>query len=286
MMRRLFLVAGAVSALLAQSGSPVFRSNVHLVEVYATVFDHKGNYLDGLDVHSFQVLDDGKPQPIVSFESSQVEFSCAVLLDTTGSMSLALPALKNAVLRLIDVFRDEDSLAIYGFNTSVQVLQDFTHDKQALRSAVLRARPGGETALYDALTETAQEIGKRNGKKTMIVFTDGEDNSSVLNVTAALSRIKKLGIPVYTIAEGEAVTSVALSRTLKEISSLSGGVAYTVKKTQDIDTVFAAISEDMKHGYMLTFRAPEAHGFLWRKIQLVVNDPKDCRVRYREGYLP
>lgn len=280
------MVAGAAAGLWAQSGPAVFRSDVRLVEVYATVFDHKGKYLDGLESRSFEVLDEGKPQPIVTFESNQAELSCAILLDTTGSMFRALPGVKNAVLRLVDQFRDNDSVAIYGFSASLEVLQDFTSDKKALRAAVLRTRAAGQTALFDAIAQTAQQIGQRKGKKVMIVFTDGDDNASVLNVNAALSRVKKLGIPVYSIAQGEAVSNAALSRGLKEISQITGGVPYTVKKPKEVEPVFADISEDLQHGYLLTYKPPAVQGFGWRKISLVLNGPKDYRVRSREGYLP
>lgn len=279
-------IFGAFGALLAQDGAVVFKSDVRLVEVYATVFDHQGRYLDGLNGSSFALLDEGVRQPIVTFESNQSNLSCAILLDTTGSMFRALPGVKNAVLRLIDQFRDEDPLAVYSFNTSLDVLQDFSTDKSALKSAVLRTRAAGQTALFDAISQAAIAIGKRNGKKSMIVFTDGDDNASVLNANAALSRVKKLGIPIYTIAEGEAVRSPALSRGLKEISRFTGGVAYTVKKPRDVESVFQDISEDLQHGYLLTYKPPEAHGFGWRKIQLELSGAKDYRIRAREGYLP
>ena len=279
-------IFGVCGGLLAQDGAVVFKTDVRLVEVYATVFDHHGRYLDGLSGNSFELLDEGVKQPIVTFESNVSNLSCAILLDTTGSMFRALPGVKNAVLRLIDQFRDRDSLAVYSFNTSLDVLQDFTIDKAALKTAVLRTRAAGQTALFDAISQAAAAIGKRSGKKSMIVFTDGDDNASVLNANAALSRVKKLGIPIYSIAEGEAVQSPALSRGLKEISQFTGGVAYTVKKPKDVEAVFQDISEDLQHGYMLTYKPPAAHGFGWRKIQLVLNDQKDYRLRAREGYLP
>jgi len=112
-------IAGAFGSLAAQDGAAVFRSEVRLVEVYATVFDHRGHYLDGLKGSNFELLDEGVPQPIVSFESNQSILSCAVLLDTTGSMFRALPGVKNAVVRLIDQFRGEDALAVFGFRGTV-----------------------------------------------------------------------------------------------------------------------------------------------------------------------
>jgi Ca-activated chloride channel family protein len=281
---RLLFLCGAIAGLRAQSGPAVFRTETRLVEVYATVFDNRGHYLDGLDQRSFELLDEGVAQPIVSFESNVADLSCAILLDTTGSMFKALPVVKNAVLRLIDEFRDKDSVAIYGFSTSLTVLQDFTSDKNALRTGVLRTRAAGQTALYDAISQTAMEIARRNGKKVIIVFTDGDDNASVLNAGAALSRVKKLGIPIYSIAQGEALQSATLSRGLKQISQSTGGLAYEVKKAKEIESVFHDISEDLQHGYLLTYKPPPATGFGWRKIQLVLSGTKDYRVRAREGY--
>ncbi len=284
-MKLRFLALSFGAMLLAQDGA-VFRSEVRLVEVYATVFDHRGHYVDGLPGTSFELLDEGVKQPIVTFESNVSSLSCAIVLDTTSSMFRALPGVKNAVLQLIDEFRPEDSIAIYSFSTSLQTLQDFTTDRAALKTAVLRTRAAGETALFDSISQAAAAIAKRNGKKSMIVFTDGDDNASVLNANSALARVKKLGIAIYTIAEGEAVQSAALSRGLKEISQVTGGVAYSVKKPKDVETVFQDISEDLQHGYMLTYKPPTAHGLGWRKIQLVLNGAKDARIRAREGYLP
>ncbi len=283
----LLMILGACGMLPAQDGGAVFRSDVRLVEVYATVFDHHGHYLDGLKGNNFELRDEGIAQPIVSFESNTSTLSCAILLDTTGSMFRALPAVKNAVMHLIDDFRPEDSIAIYSFSTSLEVLQDFSSDKSALKKAVSRTRAAGETALFDSISQAAAAIAKRSGKKAMIVFTDGDDNASVLNANAALSRVKKLGIPIYTIAEGEAVESATLGRGLKEISQVTGGMPFAVKKPKDIETFFGYISEELQHGYMLTYKPPAAHGFGWRKIELVLNDgPKDTRIRAREGYLP
>jgi hypothetical protein len=114
-------------------------------------------------------------------------------------MFRALPGVKNAVLHLIDEFRPEDSIAIYSFSTSLQTLQDFTTDRGALKTAVLRTRAAGETALFDSISQAPAAIAKRSGMKSMIVFTDGDDNASVLNANAVLARVKKLGIAIYTI---------------------------------------------------------------------------------------
>ena len=127
-----------------------------LVEVYATVTDGRGRYVDNLTRGDFSILDQKNPQNITAFEPQSNEVSCVLLLDTTGSMQNALPALKNAALRLISELRPEDSVAVYTFSESVTELQPFTTDKAAAKRAVLHTQAFGETALYDALARVGR----------------------------------------------------------------------------------------------------------------------------------
>ena len=269
-----------------QQADFVFKTDVRLVEVYASVFDHRGRYLDGLTRERFALADNGAAQPIVAFEGSTSEVSCAVLLDTTGSMALALPAVKNAVLRLIDEFRGNDWVAVYGFDTSIRTLQEFTRDKSTAKRAVLRTRAGGNTALFDAVARVASEISTRSGKKALIVFTDGADNASMLNIESAKVRAKKVGIPIYTVAQGDALASAVLVRELRNISDFTGGLSYTVRKPHEVENVFQDISSDLQHTYMLAYRPPAGSEKKWRSIQVSVQGLKQYRIRAREGYLP
>jgi Ca-activated chloride channel homolog len=271
---------------LAQQDGFVFKSDVRLVEVYASVFDQKGRYLDGLTRDRFSLDDNGMAQPIVAFEGETREVSCAILLDTTGSMARSLPAVKNAIVHLIDEMRDNDSVAAYGFDTSVTQLQDFTRDKHAVKQAVLRTRAGGTTALFDAIAQVAAEISTRSGKKALIVFTDGDDNASMLNLQAAMTRAKKVGIPIYSVAQGEALTSGGLIRQLRSISGFTNGLAYEVRKPHEVEAVFQDISADLQHTYMLAYKAPSAAEKKWRSIRVSINGAKEYKVRAREGYLP
>ena len=286
---RFCLFACCVSAgfpVFSQQADFVFKTDVRLVEVYASVFDQKGRYLDGLTRERFALADNGASQPIVAFEGGTSEVSCAILLDTTGSMAMALPALKNAVLRLIDEFRDNDWVAIYGFDTSIRTLQEFTRDKHAAKRAVLRTRAGGNTALFDAVARVASEISTRSGKKALIVFTDGADNASMLNIDAAKARAKKVGIPIYTVAQGDALASGVLVHELRNISDFTGGLAYTIRKPHEVEGVFQDISSDLQHTYMLAYKPPAGSEKKWRTIEVSVQGLKQYRIRAREGYFP
>jgi len=271
-------------ALLAQD--VVFRVDTRLVEVYATVKDRSGRYVDSLKAADFEIRDDGAVQSAVAFESNSSRLSCAILLDTTGSMAEALPTVKNSVIKLMDALRDEDAVAVYAFANGLSRLQDFTSDKAAAKQAVLRTRAAGTTALFDAISEVAREIAPRSGKKAIVVFTDGKDNASVLNSKSAVDRARKTGVPVYTIAEGEALESKDLLNELKDISEGTGAGTFQAHKTSDIATVFQDISKDLQHTYMLAYKPPPNTTQHWRTIQLTVLGMKDAKIRAKEGYSP
>lgn len=295
MKKRMFLVSscGLIAALLlaiavrAQDSAGVIKVEVHLVEVYATVFNQKGYYVDGLGGDSFEVYEDGKRQKISSFETQQQALSCAILLDTSGSMASVLPRVKNSIVNFIDKLDPQDSVAVYTFDQRLVARQDFTTDKDMAKRAVLRTRAEGGTALFDALSEVFLEASARHGKKAIVVFTDGDDNSSALTANAAATRAKKLGIPLYAVAAGEATRSGKLRGTLNDLSQQTGGATYQVKRPKDVDAVFADITQDLQHLYMLSYQAPggAANG-KWRKIDLVVKGVKKYSLRAKEGYYP
>lgn len=273
------------SFAVPQSPRDVIRVQTRLVEVYATVYDHAGHYVDGLGREHFEVREDGKPQTIANFEANVDRLSCAILLDTTGSMAGVLPRVKNAVTKLIDELGPQDSVAIYSFDSQVTLRQEFTTDKPSAKRAVLRLRAEGSTALFDSISQTVQEISTQPGKKVLVVFTDGDDNASQLNSASAVNRAKRLGIPLYTIAEGEALDTPRLRKLLKELSESTGALSYEIKKAADIEPVFQEISHELQHLYLLTYRPPAgpASG-QWRKIEVSVKGPGAYRIRAKQGY--
>jgi VWFA-related protein len=263
----------------------VFRTNGRLVELYATITDSHGRYAEELTRDRFQILDRGVAQKIVAFESELSESSCVLLLDTTGSMLRALPALKNAALKLIENLRPSDSVAVYSFSESLTELQPFTTDKKAAKRAVLRTHAHGNTALYDALTRVNRDLSGRSGKKAIVVFTDGDDNASTLTSETAIRRAKAAGVPIYTIAQGEALTHPAFLNQLTGISKATGGVSFAIREPREIRSVFERVSQDLTHGYLFAFQPAPAQDHEWHSIEVVVKS-KNVKVRAREGYYP
>lgn len=266
--------------------SVTFKTSVKLVEVYATVFDHAGRAIDGLTRDQFQLLDNGKPQPIRIFEPTSDAISCALLLDTTGSMQTALPESLNATRNFIRELRPGDSASLYGFNERLTELQEMTADKAALNRALTGLRAGGRTALFDSVSQLTHQLETRPGKKAIVVLTDGGDNASVLNRESAARRARKAGVPVFAVAEGDALKDEASTRLLRELAEATGGHMYKAKASKDLKRIFEEVSQDLQNGYLLAFEPQEgAREESWHDLQILVRDVgKPMRIRARTGY--
>jgi Ca-activated chloride channel family protein len=275
--------AASGASLVSGEAEVTFHSKGRLVEAYATVTDSRGHYVDDLTADQFSIIDLQQAQPLVSFESHATPVSVALLLDTTGSMARALPAVKNAALKLIGDLRQDDSVAVYSFSRDVQELQPFTTDMSQAKRAVLSTHALGETALYDALARVSRDLSGRTGKKVIVVFTDGDDNSSTLTTDIAILRVKAAGVPVYTIAEGQALDNPAYLKQLADVSKTTGGESFSIRDPSEIAGVFEKISEDLSHGYLLQFQPPPGEEHVWRPITVQIHVKGD-KVRAREGY--
>ena len=238
--------------------------------VHVTVTDSRGRYIDDLGPAHFQVVEDGQPRQAVAFESLQSGVSCALLLDTTASMHLALPALKSAALQFIADLRPVDSAAIYV--------------GQRRRAEVMTAFAAGQTALYDALARVSRDLSVRGGKKVIVLFSDGEDNASTLASRRVMQRMRAVGIPVYTVAQGQALQSQSLIKELADLSTGTGGLAYAVAQGSEMSPVFERIAQDLAHGYLLAFTPEPSSRTGWRRIDVVVKSDRQLKVRAREGY--
>jgi VWFA-related protein len=276
---------GADEAPGAAASEATFRVSARLVEINTTVTDDRGALVDGLQKSQFSVLDNGARQTVAAFENEASSLSCALLLDTSESMERALGALKSSAMGLASGLRQADSIAVYSLTGGVTELQPFTTDKQSARRAIWGAEVGELTALHDGLVRVNRDLAARTGKKAIVVFTDGEDTASALDADTAILRAKRAGVPIYTIAQGNAVRRPDLLRKLSQISDSTGGLSFSIRSTSEIRSTFDKVLQDLLHGYLLEF-SPSASGSDWRKLEVRLNAPAKGKVRAREGYYP
>jgi Ca-activated chloride channel family protein len=281
------LILFVIFTAAAESGQDItFEEEVDLVEVYATVFDHHGQAIGGLTRDQFAILDNGKARSIRVFEPTYGAVSCALLLDTTGSIRFALPAVINGARDFIATLRPGDSVGVYAFTDHLEQLQEMTTDRDVSTTVFTQLRAHGRTALFDSIAQLAVDLEKKPGKKAIVVLTDGGDNASVLNREAAVASARKAGVPIFAVAEGEALHDNAAADLLRDLAESTGGRMYKTNHSKEIESVFRAIGRYLRNGYLLAFQAPsEAKTASWHELQVLIkNTSEPLKVRARTGY--
>jgi Ca-activated chloride channel homolog len=287
------LVAG--SLVLAQSqqpqqpDQPVFRSSVRTVPVYATVIDSSGRLVPDLEQSDFSVLDNGKPAEMILFSNASQPFSAVVMLDTSASMTANLKLLNRAaeqfVLRLLPV----DRAQVGAFNDKIQLSGEFTNDRDALISALNDMYFGNPTRLNDAIGASLDALQGLDGRRVVLVFTDGEDTSSRTGFKTVLERARDEEVMVYSIGlESEYFNGVRVvrsrpSRDLRKIADETGGGYFELTKTADLAPTFTRVAQELRSQYLIGF-APVALDGKVHKLEVKVSRP-GMTVRARKSYL-
>jgi Ca-activated chloride channel homolog len=275
--------------LLAQGFSedlPSLSVNVRMVEVYAAVFDNHGKPLPSLDSHQFEITENGQRQTISLFEPQTAKVTTALLIDCTGSMARQLSHVKDGVTKLLTSAKPEDSFGLFAFSNRLRVLHSFTQNRSTVLKSLLQTRAMGHTALFDSLAQLAHELSGVEGKRAILLFTDGDDNASVLSPDAAVESIKRMGIPLYTIAQGQALNSPQLLKRLADISKATGGLVFEARRTEEIAQKFQEIEEDLQHLYLLGYYSSSQPDSDWRQITVRLPQKHGVKIRAKEGYRP
>jgi Ca-activated chloride channel family protein len=301
----LLLALGGPPALWGQTrpqptpSIPTFTESAgsEYVLLPAQVLDKKGRFVDGLEKKDFRVRVEGIPVEIDTFERDEdAPASFAFLLDTSGSMHLAekLEHAKSAVRALVSRRRTGDDFALFAFaEGEVRTLAQFSSDPRLLLRELGKLEAGGQTALFDAVASTTSKMLEgKNGKRAILLFTDGVDNASVLTPVQMAEILQQVSIPVYAIGMKNAAfdrltdeerRDLALDN-LKLLASSSGGLMLLAGGDEDLSPMAEKINADVRKQYLLGF-SPSGRGDLkYRIIVVSVVRPGSWVVRARRGY--
>jgi VWFA-related protein len=189
-----------------------FRTGVELINVTATVTDANGRFVPGLRKEDFRVYQDDQPQQITHFNSERVPVSLGIILDTSGSMAgEKMAAAKVALNRFLrDLLGPEDEVFLYRFDTSPELVHEWTTDRARVSEALNRIQPRGGTAMYDAVAEAIPlvQAGKHR-KKALLVISDGNDTSSRTAIIALKEQIRETEVLIYAIGIDTQITAAA-----------------------------------------------------------------------------
>lgn len=295
----LLLLLLVLPARAQQQQIPTFSESVgaEYVLLPVLVFDKKGRFVEGLDRKDFQVRVQGVSVNIDTFDRDEhAPVSFAFLLDTSGSMQIAgkLETAKNAIRHIIRNRKPGDDFALFAFSEEdVRLVADFSSDPNRLLRELWNLSASGQTALFDAVAATPlRMVAGKNGKRAILVFTDGVDNASHLTAAEMAEILQQVSIPVYAVgmknASFDRLTEeqrreLALDN-LKLLASASGGQMYLARGEEDLRPIAAQISAEVRKQYLLGF-SPTGRGELqYRAVVVSVAKPGSWVVRTRRGY--
>ena len=261
------------------------------------VFDPKGRFVDGLEKKDFRVQAGGVRVLLDTFDRDEsAPASFAFLVDASGSMKLAgkLESAKSAVRHVIENRRAGDDFALFAFaEDEVSKLADFSPDPTRLLRTLDALEAGGRTALFDAVASTpSQMLAGRNGKRAIVLFTDGVDNASRRSALEMAEILQQVSIPVYAVGMKNAAfdrltdeerKDLALDN-LKMLSASSGGQLFLASGEEDLKPIAAKINGEVRKQYLMGF-APSGRGELKYQVVIVsVMKPGKWTIRTRRGY--
>lgn len=284
-----FAVIATVTAQQQAPEQPLFRSSVRTVPIFATVLDGGGRIVPDLQREDFVVLEDGKPVDITLFSNESQPFTAVVMLDQSASMTANLELLNRAaeqfVMRLLPI----DRARVGAFSDKIQMSDAFTNDRDSLISDLKDLQFGNPTRLNDAIAASLDALEGIEGRRVVLVFTDGEDTASKTGFRTVLDRARTEEVMVYSIGlESEFFNGVRVqrsrpSRDLRKISDETGGGYFELKKTDELSPTFTRVASELRSQYLLGF-TPSALDGKPHRLEVRLKRP-GLNARARKSYV-
>jgi VWFA-related protein len=298
--------------------APVFRSDVDLVNISVVVQDRNGNFLPGLKKENFRILEDGVAQTIEHVETSQAPLTVAMVVEYRNYYWDFVYDTFQASAGFVQSLQPDDWLALIFFDLRVEIVQDFTKNKNAVLNKLTMLQVPGfrEANLFDAVYDTVDRMQDIAGKKAIVVVASGEDTFSKVRYDAVLNKVKESDTPIYAVGTGQALRLYAEGRgymssegsihflqadnQLRQFARFSGGKAYFPRFHGEFPNIYSDIAASLRTEYMLSYSPTnKARDGKFRKIKvelvdaadgkaLKILDPKGKEIKFeiraREGY--
>ncbi|MGA9304987.1 MAG: VWA domain-containing protein [Candidatus Sulfotelmatobacter sp.] len=273
---------------------PRIRVGINEVNVVFTVTDKHGKRVTDLKQADFQFVDDNKPATeIRSFHAeTNLPLQVALLIDASNSVRDRFKFEQESAIEFLNqtLRRGHDQAMVVGFDVTPEVTQDFTDDTEKLDKGVRSLRPGGGTAMYDALyyacrDKLLKETLSGPARRAIILLSDGEDNQSHVTREEAIEMAQRAEAIVYTISTNVSGTKGAGDKVLERIADATGGKAFFPFQIRDVANDFAEIQDELRSQYDVSYKPADfkADGH-FRTIEIVAVDRKNFRVRSRRGW--
>ena len=281
-----------LAPILLPAQDPTLRMDVKLVNLFVNVTDQTGAIVGGLKKEDFKVAEDGRPQEISIFErESELPLNRTLAIDTSGSTFKDRAIEQDASRRFVHaLLRSQDQMSLIEFATDVRLLVAFTNKVSQIDHALGALRGGDATALYDAIYLGAQGLAKKDGRKVLVLVSDGGDTAKNTTYAEALEQALRGEVMIYSIIdvpiEASAGRDIGGEHALITLAEQTGGKSFYVSEG-GLDKAFARVSEDLRTQYLLGYYPRhQAPGVNFHRVQVTVPraSADAFNIRYRSGY--
>jgi Ca-activated chloride channel family protein len=257
---------------------------VNRVLLWVSVTEKKDRLVTDMKKEELRVLEDGDEKQILEFYREDRPITMAILIDTSGSMDEEMKEVHGAAEAFVETLRPDDQALVIDFDDRVFLIQDLTSDHEALKEAVTSTEPLGATALYDALHAAYRKIGTIEGRRAIVLLSDGSDTSSQFGYERVLEEAKSNNTMIFAIGLGGGFLEIGRRNVLKEFAEYTGGRAFFVDKASELAGVYQRIAEELRAQYFLAYSTDiEEWDGRWIKLQVDSTRP-DTKVRARRGF--
>ncbi|PYQ70792.1 MAG: hypothetical protein DMG01_26950 [Acidobacteria bacterium] len=268
---------------------PTFKSGTQVVSLFVTVQDAQKRLVPSLTQSDFEVFDNDKPQPITYFDNSVHPITCVTMLDTSGSMTLTIDLLRQAAEQFVIRLLPDDKARVGAFNDKIQFAGRFTNNRDELVGAIKDLDYGNGTRLWDAVGASFDELKGIEGRRVVLVFTDGDDTESKIGLGNVVERARAEEVMVYAIGlesnyfNGQHMVRSKPDRGLRRIADETGGGYFELEKTADLAPTFTHVAYELHSQYVLGFTPTQLDGRV-HKLTVKVKQP-GMTARARRSYV-
>jgi Ca-activated chloride channel family protein len=285
----------AVTAF-SQGTDVTLRVDTTLVQIPVAVTDTLNRFVLGLQKEDFRLIEDGVEQDIIHFSGDDAPFSVGLVMDESGSMDYKMRNAMAAISQFLKTMNRDDEAFLVEFGDSASVSVGFTPNPVEIEAALKNAKPGGLTAMLDAIHLALREMKKaKNPRKAIVIVSDGGDNHSRFTSSEIESLVREADVQIYAMGVFEPVLTFAASpddisgpKLLSEIATQTGGRAFSASLTSDLPSVASRIAVELRNQYVLGYYPKnDAKDGKYRHVEVKLGQPKgmsQLKAHWRLGY--
>ena len=260
---------------------------VQFVELYTTVVDRSGDFVEDLTPEDFSVFEEGAPQEIRRFETMRdLPIRAGLVLDTSLSMLPALSDVKKAAHRFFEsVLTERDRAALITFNDEPQLVVRFTNSQEVLAGGLTGLVTEGETALYDSVIFSLHYFSGLQGKRAVVILTDGEDSISTYTYNDAIDFARRTGVAIYIVGLNLQTQSNDVRMRMRRLASETGGECYFIDNARHLERVYDSIQQELRSQYLIAYQSSIDSGDEFREVEVKMHT-KGLEAKTIRGYYP